>query len=279
MPELPEVETVARQLRPDLAGRRIASVELLDAKLDHLPVAELAGQVIRGVERVGKWVVLALARPRRAERYLAVHLRMTGRLIYRAEPDAAHDQRHLRARFVLDRGALLFYDARRFGLVELHEDRSTLRTGGVDPLQDRFTPEVLGGLLQGSRQELKTWLLRQDRLVGLGNIYASEALYRARLDPARSAGSLDAGETRRLHRAVSEVLTAAVKHCGTTFSDFQDSRGEVGGYQRYLAVYAREGEPCRRCRTAIVRVTQQQRSTFYCPGCQRQGDRRHFGSR
>ena len=123
-------------------------------------------------------------------------------------------------------------------------------------------------LLGTSAQPLKAWLLRQDRLVGLGNIYASEILHAARLSPFAGAGSLNGREVRRLHSATRRILQRAIRNCGTTFSDFQDARGASGSYQRLLAVYGRDGEGCRRCRATIERVVQQQRSTFYCPGCQ-----------
>ena len=138
---------------------------------------------------------------------------------------------------------------------------------GVEPLSPELTPAVYAGLLDGSAQPLKPWLLRQDRLVGLGNIYASEILHAARLSPFREAGSLDRNEVRRLHGATRRILERAIRACGTTFSDFQDARGVEGSYQRYLAVYEREGRPCRRCRAPIERVVQQQRSTYYCPQC------------
>ncbi|NJN63501.1 MAG: hypothetical protein HC882_00595 [Acidobacteria bacterium] len=119
-------------------------------------------------------------------------------------------------------------------------------------------------LLRNARQPLKTWLLRQDRLVGIGNIYASEILHEAGLDPFRAGGELEPVETRRLHRALKAVLRRAIRYCGTTFSDFQDAHGVTGSYQTRLRVYGREGEPCKRCGAPIVRVSQAQRSTYYC---------------
>jgi len=123
-------------------------------------------------------------------------------------------------------------------------------------------------MLADSRQEIKPWLLRQDRLTGLGNIYASEILARARLHPARLAGSLGVDEIRRLHRATVTILRRAIRHCGTTISDFQDSAGQSGDFQRFLAVYGHADDPCRRCRTKVKRMVQQGRSTFFCPVCQ-----------
>jgi formamidopyrimidine-DNA glycosylase len=267
VPELPEVETVARQLAPSLEGRRILSVALIDPKLDDPAlVADLPGRPIRDVRRMGKQVVLELGGDGR--RWLCVHLRMTGRLQVVAAPPTPATL-PLRATLELDRGWLLFTDPRRFGTLRLVASRSRARPAGAEPLSRRFTASVLTGLIAGSRTPIKPWLLRQDRIVGLGNIYASEILFAARIAPDRSAVSLDRDEVRRLHRATRRILRAAIDACGTTFSDFQDARGVSGGYGRYLAVYGREGEPCRRCGEPVVRFVQQQRATFWCPECQR----------
>jgi formamidopyrimidine-DNA glycosylase len=193
---------------------------------------------------------------------------MTGRLTWSAEP-ARVDRAHLRARFDLDRGTLLFHDTRRFGTFCWHHTAEEARPAGIDPLSPELTPARMAGLLERSRQNLKAWLLRQDRLVGLGNIYASEILHAARISPRRSADTLKDAEVRALLRSTRRVLRRAIENCGTTFSDFQDARGLTGSYQQYLAVYGRAGERCRRCRGTVRRAVQQQRSTFFCPGCQR----------
>jgi len=216
------------------------------------------------VFRLGKQVVFRLrdnARPF----WLAVHLRMTGRLTVcdSAEP------RHLRVWFGLDEGVLAFHDPRRFGTFAVTRRLGDLRPVGVEPLSDRFTARLLRDLLGTSRQPLKNFLLRQDRIVGLGNIYASEILHASRLHPVRPAGSLSGAEVRRLHRATRRVLRAAVDCCGTTFSDFQDARGVSGGFQQFLQVYGRDGEPCRRCSGTVERTVQGGRSTFACDRCQR----------
>jgi len=267
MPELPEVETVARQLAPMITGQRLRGLAILDRA--RLPVPgrrRLVGRRITRVFRSGKQIVLGL-RDRRGVLYLAVHLRMTGRLLYR--PDPGRDERqHLRARFELEHGRLLFYDPRRFGTLTIRDSEEQLRPVGVEPLSDALTAARLGELLGDSRQPLKPWLLRQDRLVGLGNIYASEILHAARLHPLRPAGSLRREEVRRLHRALRGILRRAIECCGTTFSDFQDARGLQGSFQHLLAVYGREGERCRRCGGRIARMVQQQRTSFYCPECQ-----------
>jgi formamidopyrimidine-DNA glycosylase len=269
MPELPEVETVVRQLAPALAGRRIRAVEILDEKLRGLEAhrAELIGRSIGAVERRGKRIALALHRPRACQPagWLVVHLRMTGRLLLARDTPPGH----LRLRLKLDRGALEFADVRRFGTVEWITDEARLAPPGLDPYDPAFTPAWLQATGGTSQTPLKPWLLRQDRITGLGNIYAAEACWRARLDPRRRAASLSRTDWRRLHGVIRGLLDEAIEACGTTFSDFQDSRGLEGGFGALLAVYGRAGEPCRGCGRALVGIVQAQRSTVFCPKCQR----------
>jgi len=270
VPELPEVETVARQLEPRLVGRTVRRLQIFDPRLRNARTPRVAGRSILAVARLGKRVLIELspAAGARAGLWLAVHLRMTGRLLWTDEPS---DRKHLRARFQLDRGELLFRDSRRFGTFDWYRSAADAAPAGLDPLSPDLTPRQLGDLLRGSTQSLKAWLLRQDRLVGLGNIYASEILHAARLSPFREARTLTRAEVERLHRCTRRILERAIRNCGTTFSDFRDARGMSGSYQQLLAVYDREGRPCRRCRVAVERVVQQQRSTFFCPGCQGRG--------
>jgi formamidopyrimidine-DNA glycosylase len=277
MPELPEVETVARQLAPLVEGRAVRGLRVRDPLIDLGREPALAGLHVRRVFRLGKQVVLEMAREpapgagdggvHRA--FLTVHLRMTGRLVWRpARPaGAAGCERllHLRAKLELEGGEVLFVDPRRFGTMRWLRALEEARPAGVDPLAPELTRRRLGELLAGSGQELKAWLLRQDRLVGLGNIYASEILFEAGLSPFRTAGSLRLEEVVRLHRALRGVLRRAIRHCGTTFSDFQGANGLTGSYQRYLKVYGREGAPCPSCGRTVMRAVQQQRSTFFCP--------------
>jgi formamidopyrimidine-DNA glycosylase len=268
MPELPEVETVARQLDPLVAGRKLVQLVIRDAKLGDPGRRRIAGSRVVRVRRSGKQVIFELARGRRRspEIFLSVHLRMTGRLIWVGRGGRGPERP--RAELVLDRGRVVFTDTRRFGTLRVHRDPAEFAPAGVEPLSDRLTARRLGELLGSSSQPLKSWLLRQDRLVGIGNIYASEIPFSCRLDPRRTIGSLSRAEVVALHRAVRSVLRRAIECCGTTFSDFQDARGQSGGFARLLKVYGREGEPCRRCRGEIQRIVQQQRSTFFCPDCQ-----------
>jgi len=270
VPELPEVETVARQLDTALAGRRILRLELFDAKLQ-LDAPKLSGCRISRVRRYGKQVVLELIPPRkrRAALWLCVHLRMTGRLIWASGQQATvRIHRQPRAAIKLDNGTLYFIDTRRFGTINLHDKFENMLPRGQEPLATQFTWQALNKLVRSSRTPLKTWLLQQDKLVGIGNIYASEICFRARLNPCRPANEIEVAQCRRLFRAIRSILQAAIAHCGTTFSDFQDSQGKIGGYAKYLKVYKREDHPCPRCHSPIKRIVQAQRSTYFCPHCQ-----------
>lgn len=270
MPELPEVETVARQLDQAIRGRTIKRLEVLDPLLGRLPMARLPRRRVEGVSRLGKQVVLTLkasGKGKPAFLYLVVHLRMTGRLIWHTRA-RLRERKHLRARLWLEGGSVLFYDTRRFGTLQVLDSQDQVRPRGVDPITGVFSAKVLRELLGESRQEIKTWLLRQDRLVGLGNIYASEVLFLARVHPSRAAGSLTWPEQQRLAGAIRRVLGRAIALCGTTFSDFQTVRSAMGSYQQYLNVFKREGQACPSCGEEIARWVQQGRSTFFCPRCQ-----------
>ncbi len=279
MPELPEVETVARQLEPQLRGRVLKQIQILDTKrLQPLPLR--AGSRVRRVYRLGKEVAIEFAVPGGESLTLLVHLRMTGRLLWFSKTGKQHSGRvrlyregskeadtSVRAVFRFDRGELKFADARRFGTLVCISS-PTLKPGVVDPVTDDFSEPVLRELLSGSKQMIKPWLLRQDRLIGLGNIYASEILFAAKISPRRGAGGLSDAEVKRLWQCITRVLNRAIRCCGTTFSDFQQTTGEVGGFQQFLKVYDRAGLPCFVCRSPIKRLVQS-RSTFYCPTCQR----------
>ncbi len=277
MPELPEVETVARQLDPLLRARTLRDVAVFDARLGHPETiaGKLDGCVVRGVRRLGKQVLFELLTPTRQSRFVAVHLRMSGRLLA-ARPDeiAAMNlgpaRRWVRFAAMAGEHELVFVDPRRFGTLTFAEgDWAALAPGAVDPTTEAFSEAFLREAAARSRQPMKAFLLRQDVMVGMGNIYASEILFRARVSPKKLAARLSRGEVKRVHEATVAVLAAAIEACGTTFSDFQDAHGVTGSYQQFLAVYGREGEPCRVCGSVIERIVQQQRSTYYCRQCQR----------
>ncbi len=270
MPELPEVETVVRQLAPLLKGRRVERIVVLDPKLAGIDCQGLIGRKIESVLRLGKQIGLELSGsgPRDKKIWMAFHLRMTGRLLASTNGES-QESRHLRAKLVLDQGALLFYDIRRFGTIRVATMAEELMPAAVDPMSAEFTAEKLGELIGNTTTPVKPWLMRQDRLVGIGNIYACEILFRCGLDPRSPAGKLTARKIARLHDQTRLVLEQAIDKCGTTFSDFQDSHGQSGGFQEFLKVYGRKGLPCVNCEAAVERIVQQQRATFFCPVCQR----------
>ncbi|MBN1517656.1 bifunctional DNA-formamidopyrimidine glycosylase/DNA-(apurinic or apyrimidinic site) lyase [Candidatus Sumerlaeota bacterium] len=271
MPELPEVETVARQLAPLTEGQTIRAVKDLDPLLrftNH--TNRIKGRVIGRIRRVGKQLSIRLDDPRGGDPlWLAVHLRMTGRMIcFEPGQEPPNDGKHMRLRILLDHGFIGFIDPRRFGTLKLCRTESEMAPPGDEPLARSFTVKRLEELLQNAKGEIKPWLLRQDKITGLGNIYASEILFTAGIHPRRIAGSLNQKEIARLHNATVKTLRLAIKHCGTTVSDFQAAHQMTGSYQNLLLVYKRHGQPCKKCRAPIQRIVQQQRSTFFCAKCQ-----------
>lgn len=277
MPELPEVETVRRTLLPKLVGHRIEEVEVRWPKAVRYPdletfVARLRGRRVEGLERRGKHLLLRLSEGLT----LVVHLRMTGRLLYRSATDDVDP--HLTVLFYLDRGkALHFVDVRKFGALHLigegeGERVSSLWGLGLEPLSDGFTPEYLAGMLAKGKGPVKGRLLDQRRLAGLGNIYVDEALHRAGIFPGRPAGSLTRAEVERLHATIRQVLAEGIAHRGTSVRDYVDGDGRAGSFQEKLRVYRRTGQPCPDCGTPVCRTVLAGRGTFYCPCCQKEGD-------
>lgn len=274
MPELPEVETIRRELAPQLAGRRIQCVRIHkpDIVLGSLAFDEfchrLQGRTFRTVDRRGKQLLFRLD----GECVLQVKLGMTGRFaLGRQSPDAA-EFRHIAAELKLDDGRTLFYDdVRRLGglrLLTAREWRDIEAQMGPEPLAPNFTAMRLHDILAGRRAAVKNLLLDQRRVAGVGNIYASEALYRAAVDPRREAASLDGGEVRCLHHSLRRVLLESLASAGTTFRNYRALNGRSGAFQNLLRAYGKEGESCQRCAGQIRRIVQAGRSTFFCSGCQ-----------
>lgn len=271
MPELPEVETIVRELNATLPGREVRGVEVFrkDALGGVAPAkfqASLAGRRFGPVGRRGKFLLFRLE----PESHMVAHLRMTGKFILSAPLPAP--QEHHRVWFHLADGQLLiFQDMRCFGTLQVVrnlEDSASLSRLGIDPYAPEFTAAWLAGALAESRTPVKHWLMDQGNVAGLGNIYACEALFGARIAPERPANRVTAEEARRLWKVIRAVLGRAIRKNGTTISDFQRVDEKFGEFQRYLKVYGREGEPCPVCGTPVARLRQQQRSTFYCPACQ-----------
>jgi formamidopyrimidine-DNA glycosylase len=270
VPELPEVETIVRDLQRLVTGAQIRQVAVLRTDLLGGPevefVGRLQGRTISRIERRAKNIVLHVEPER-----LVVNLGMTGRVL--VQDRETPEPTHLGVRFHLEDGRKVMYqDVRRFGHLEvLTPEEWAVRDHslGVEPLSGDFTPEWLFGRSRKSRVAIKTWLMDQRHVVGVGNIYASEALHRARLSPRKAARRLSRRDAERVHGSVREVLQEAIDFRGTTLLDYRDAAGEVGEFSRRLRVYDREGAPCRTCDTPIRRIVQGGRSTFFCPLCQR----------
>ncbi len=272
MPELPEVETIRRQLAPPLEGRRIERARVLDPRWsDPAPPEAIAdalrGRLIESVGRRGKYLILSLE----DDVHLVMHLRMTGNLLLTEE---AEDPAHLRVAVTLDDGRrLLFVDVRRFGTgdVLLGSDavsdyfESRL---GVEPLSADFTAEALRALARGRKQPVKAFLLNQERIAGVGNIYADEALFRARIHPLRPVGKLKRDQIEALRAGVVESLELGIDSKGASIDDYRHVDGARGSFQDRFLVHTRAGEPCPRCGTPIEKLRAAGRGTYVCPSCQ-----------
>jgi formamidopyrimidine-DNA glycosylase len=285
MPELPEAETIARGLRRPVVGGVLTGARVLHSDVVDLDPPALAlgltGRRVTSVERRGKNVVIRLDDDAR----LVVNLGMSGRLLWRAPEDPGPPPTHPAVIFGLRRrttpsasphlgdggGEIVYHDPRRFGRIQLLSApayRGWSRTLGPEPLSAGFTARALAEGLARSRSPVRSWLLDQRRVAGVGNIYASEACHLARIHPRMPALEIDASGTRRLHRALRKVLGDAIEGGGTTLRDYRDAQGWEGAYQHRLRVYGREGEPCMRCGRAIERIVFSNRSAFLCPRCQ-----------
>lgn len=273
MPELPEAETIVRGLRPAILGRTIRATEVIHADVLRQPRRRFAdrvrGRTMLGVERRGKNVIIRLDE----DRVVAVNLGMTGRLLPSlddgpAPPDSSHPA--VRFRFQ-GGGALVFDDTRRFGTVEcLTGGEWHLRSErmGPEPLGPSFTAEGLHASLAASRSPIRSWLLDQRKVAGVGNIYANEALHLAGIHPEQQARTVDRKGAQALHRGIRRVLQAAIDAGGTTLRDYRTAEGDPGRYAPRLLVYGRDGEPCGRCGSEVRRIVFGGRSAFFCSGCQ-----------
>jgi formamidopyrimidine-DNA glycosylase len=279
MPELPEVETIRRQLAPALEGRRIERVDVRDPRWCEPAPPEAVDDALRGrrIERVGrrgKYLVVSVE----GDIHLAMHLRMTGNLLLVAPED--EEPGHLRVVFHLDDGRrLLFVDVRRFGTGDVLLGSDALAEFfasrlGVEPLSPDFTAEALRAMSRGRRQPVKAFLLTQERVAGVGNIYADEALFRARIHPLRPVGTLRRPQIEALRDAVVATLEAGIDAKGASIDDYRHVDGAEGSFQDRFLVHTREGEPCPRCGTQIQKLRAAGRGTYVCPNCQRRPRRR-----
>jgi formamidopyrimidine-DNA glycosylase len=275
MPELPEVETIRRQLAPFIEGRRVERMEILDPRWCQPaePAAledAVRGRMIERVGRRGKYLILGLE----DDVYVVMHLRMTGNLLIAVPEDDVDGKPHLRVLFELDSGErLLFVDVRRFGtgvvllgpeaLAEYFDSRL-----GVEPLGPEFTADALREAAKGRKAPVKAFLLSQERIAGVGNIYADEALFRARIHPLRPVGKLKRPQIVALRDAVVETLEAGIDARGATIDDFRHADGAEGSFQDRFLVHTREGEPCPRCGNTIRKLRAAGRGTYVCERCQ-----------
>jgi formamidopyrimidine-DNA glycosylase len=275
MPELPEVETIRRHLAPHVEGRTIERLEVLDARwCDPAPPDELAaaveGRRIERLSRRGKYLDWELE----DEVHVVMHLRMTGNILLVPAAEDADDRKHLRARIVLDSGErALFVDQRRFGtgivlLGDEARDAYFAARLGVEPLSADFTADALRAQAARRKQPVKAFLLSQERIAGVGNIYADEALFRARIHPLRPVGTLRRTQIADLRDAVVESLEAGIDARGATIDDFRHPDGGTGSFQDRFLVHLREGEPCVRCGRTVVKMRAAGRGTYVCEGCQ-----------
>ena len=287
MPELPEVETIKEDLRNVIKGKRIKKVEVRLARAIKNTsgkrfVQELKGDTFKSLSRRGKYLIFSL----KSGRSLVIHLGMTGRLIYSRTNEGISDynQKFSRVIFSLDKEILRFVDMRGFGGLYLIlegglEGFARLTALGPEPLSREFTPQVFKDSLKRHKARIKPLLLNQQFLAGLGNIYASESLYGARISPLRRADSLSDKEVKRLHSAIQKVLIGAIANHGASIdTSYVDTKGRKGSYQFKLKVYRREGEKCLRCARyqmvpgcegIVKRIKQNNRSTYFCPHCQK----------
>jgi formamidopyrimidine-DNA glycosylase len=272
MPELPEVEVIRRDLVRRVEGRRIRSAKIAEPRLTRRRgtprelEAALKGQRVRSLRRRGKFFVFNLG-----GESLVVRLGMTGQLLWSESGDGFRPDQYTHAELIFDKGGILYYrDIRKFGemfILPTESVEEVLRVG-VEPLEPTFTPEVLRRVCQSS-SKIKSLLLNQTKIAGIGNIYADEALFRAGIRPTRRAASLRRDEIRSLRRAIRRVLQAGIRHRGSSISNYRDAGGQPGRFVALHRVYHRHGKPCLSCGTPIRRIVLGQRGTHFCPTCQR----------
>lgn len=273
MPEMPEVEIIRRYLDKMVQGQQIMSVDIVLPRMIKWPDPEkfrslVTGQRIESMARRGKYLLMELT----GGREVVFHLRMTGRLVY--EPEGVNHDSHARVIFKLGNGASLVYgDTRTLGTIHGLQAGERWRLKGLsemgpEPLSDDFTAEYLQGVAQKRKGAIKSFLLNQKYISGIGNIYADEALFLAGIHPQRPANMLTETECRKLAAAVNEVIAAGIADGGTTFRDYQNGAGGKGGHQEHLYAYGRTGQPCRKCGTPMERITVGGRGTHFCPQCQ-----------
>lgn len=277
MPELPEVETIVKGLKQNIVGKRVVGIERSKKKFRNnelgVVLDALYGRKIINVTRRAKYILIQFEEISGIEPVLVIHLGMSGRLLFKAKCiPAKHDHLILE----LDsREFVVFNDPRRFGCILLFENMRALNSNkifiesGFEPLSEEFTPKLLGKLLAASKMNIKSFLLDGRKIAGIGNIYASEALFDAGIAPLRKATSITDIEVKKLHLAIIEVLESAIKSGGSTLRDYVRSDGDIGGFQHKFKVYGKKGTPCFICSKPLEMSRISGRSTFFCKSCQK----------
>lgn len=283
MPELPEVETIRRGLEEVIVGKTIDQVEVLDKKPIRNPITSfkklIVGQVVDSVQRVGKLLLIKFE----SGLYLAVHLKMTGQLVYQEGEDVlvegGHEvtgqvgNKYTRVVFYFSDDSMLFFnDFRKFGYLHLIDEEEKVlieKKYGPDPTRGELSLPVFTEVIQNRKSLIKAILLDQKLIAGLGNIYVDEACFKAGVMPDRRANTLSVAETKKLHSAIVGILKKAVEYRGTTFHNYTDSTGKSGNFSKYLCVYGRDGLKCMRCDGIILKQKTAGRGTHYCVVCQR----------
>lgn len=283
MPELPEVETIRLQLQQKILGKTIEKIEILSKKNFIGKKEAVYGKKIIAILRSGKYLTFTLSQPSQPLHYLNFHMKMTGQLLFTAKMNHPVFKSTIpftnsttmpgkTTRVIIyftDNSGLFFNDLRKFGWIKV--TNTPEQPKGVDVLSKKFTLEKLTQLISTRSRPIKLTLMDQDKLAGIGNIYANDALFLAKIHPLRKSNSLTLTETANLYQAIKKVIEQGIKHGGSSGADeaFINPEGEKGKHQQYFLVYQREGQPCRVCKTPIKRIKHGGRSSFYCPTCQK----------
>lgn len=265
MPELPEVETVARELRELIIGKTIKNIHTYWYKsFNNQSSIPISGQVIEKIGRKGKYLSIQLT-----QSALIIHLRMTGQLLYNYKPDS--DENHIRLKIIFtDNTTLLFIDTRKFGRIyHVNTADDILYKIGMDAIDPEMDDKLFKVLLKKSKLNIKSFLLAQDKIAGVGNIYADESLFRAGIHPASITDKIPDRKIKILHEHILSILHTAIKNMGSTISDYRDSYGNSGNNQKFFRVYQRTGESCVNCSTPISKLKIAGRGTHFCPECQK----------
>ena len=273
MPELPEVETIRRQLDKVLAGQVIGNVQVLQKKSLQGETLKVVGKRILGVERKAKMIIIRLS----GELNLLIHLKMTGQLVYTSKFEARStkfETKYTRVIFELDKGRFLFNDLRLFGWIKIVNDKQIKEILGKMPpdvVDKEFTPHLLQNILRSSGQAVKIVLMDQQKIGGIGNIYANESLFASGINPTRRANKITKEQVKKLHENIKKVINQGIKYGGSTASDenFVNALGKPGKYQEHFLAYERQGKQCHKCGSVIKKIKLGGRGTYFCQKCQK----------